>query len=107
LGSFVGFVCVDAFFYYSMLSLLYHSMLHLLDGRGGGNLVFVLKVGQIVVDSVVAICVVIVASIWTLHALRAAPSYHGAVSPLSPSGTPMAAPQQEPARQTPPTETQG
>lgn len=105
LGSFVGFVCIDAFIYYSLLNLLSHSMPILLYGRGG-NLVFVLKAGQIVVQSVVALCVVIVASIWMCQALRVAYPYHGAVSPLSPSGTPMAASQQEPAQQTPPTETQ-
>ncbi len=108
LGSFVGFVCLDAFLYYSMLKVLYDSMLSLLlHGRGGGeNLVFALKAGQIVVQSIVAICVVIVASIWALQALRAAPAYHRAVPPSSPSGMPMAAPQQESAQQIPPTEKQ-
>lgn len=112
LGSFVGFVCLDAFFYYLLLNLLYHSMLSLLlHGRGGGeNLVFVLKAGQIVVQFIVAICVVIVASIWMRQTLRAVPAYHGAVfpsPPVSPSGAPLTSPQQEPAQQTPPTETQG
>ncbi len=122
LGSFVGFVCLDAFLYYSMLNLLYHSMLSLLlHGRGGGeNLIFALKAGQIVVQCGVAVCVVIVASIWMRQVLRAAPASHASpaganlipavpsfpVPPTSPSGAPMAAPQQEPVRQTPPTETQ-
>lgn len=104
LGSFVGFVCLDAFLYYSMLSLLYHSMFgFLLYGRGGGeNPVFVLKAGQIVVQSIVAVCVVIIASIWMRQVLRAVPAYHGAMSPLLPTATPP--PHAD--VQTPPTQTQ-